>query len=850
MDDPRRAPPPDDPRGRAVLALRQAAAVDPRFAPHVGLVLETRGVLGEGGMGTVYEVLDRRLGRVAALKVMRTAVPANDLDARRFVREAEVTARLDHPAIPPVHEAGTDATGRQYLLMRRIEGEALSRRVEAAHKDGGRPDRAELRALVEVLVKVCDAVAYAHSQGVVHRDLKPANVMVGRFGEVLVLDWGIVRLLGRAEDARVEALAPAQPGDDPQLTMAGGALGTPGYMPPEQIEDAPSVDARADVFALGAILCDLLTGQPPVVGATVVNVISATLQHRIARPRDRWPEVPPALDAIAAAALAPTREARTQSASALAADLRAWLADEPVAAYPEGPGARLARTLRRRPALLVAVVALALLAAGGSAATGFVARARSREQAAAAEAASAAAAESSVRAARDGLDRALASFGEAEEASGRGGKGGADETAALVSQALAAVPTTRAMLLQAARALDRVNRDADAARLLERAADEEATPPVLLWLHRLELQRRRANDMTTLTAPLRRLLDVARAAGDEKDPWLWVARAVERRDEGELEEAGRALDEAIQRSNTTTIRALRGELRLRRGDLAGATEDYQEGARLASENAVIWRLRLAAADAQVQAGDFAGAAINCQRAVELGANTDARYLLAVAKNRLGDASGALAALERSADRAAASPGEIAERALARWRLGDRPGAAADAARALAKEPTQSIALTVRGEERLVANDLAGAYQDLKAAYDGTDAGPVEALGVVAALQGDLVHAEEWLTAVVDVAVRPQARAHSFRGYVRLRRGDAKAALEDLDRAIELGSPGPFGPLAWKFRGLARAAAGDLVGAVADLRRYLDLERGGVRPESVADAQAALDQAVARLRAGG
>lgn len=287
--------------------------------------------------GTVYEVLDRRLGRVAALKVMRAAVPPNDPDARRFVREAEVTARLDHPAIPPVHEAGTDATGRRSLLMRRIEGEALSRRVQATHAGGARPDRAELRALVEVLVKVCDAVAYAHSQGVVHRDLKPANVMVGRFGEVLVLDWGIVRLLGRAEDTRgTEDPSPAQPGGDPQLTMAGGALGTPGYMPPEQIEDAASVNARADVFALGAILCDLLTGRPPVVGETVMNVISATLQHRISRPRDRWPGVPPALDAIAAAALTPSRDARTQSAAALAADLRAWLASEPVAAYRRG----------------------------------------------------------------------------------------------------------------------------------------------------------------------------------------------------------------------------------------------------------------------------------------------------------------------------------------------------------------------------------------------------------------------------------------------------------------------------------------------------------------------------------
>lgn len=108
--------------------------------------------------------------------------------------------------------------------------------------------------------------------------------------------------------------------------------------------------------------------------------------------------------------------------------------------------------------------------------------------------------------------------------------------------------------------------------------------------------------------------------------------------------------------------------------------------------------------------------------------------------------------------------------------------------------------------------------------------PIEALGVVAALPGDLAHADEWLTAVVDAAARPQPRAHAFRGWTRLRRGDTKAALEDLDRAVELGSPGPFGPLAWKFRGLARAAAGDLVGAVADLRRYLELERDGVRPE--------------------
>ncbi|MEZ6187134.1 MAG: serine/threonine-protein kinase [Planctomycetota bacterium] len=336
------SPAADDPRRRAVESYRAARALDPRFVPHAELALQTLDELGRGGMGVVHRVRDERLGRQAALKLLSPELLGDPGAQARFLREAELTASLDHPAIPPIYEAGTRANGQPFLLMKVIEGRAFSQLLRAA---GPRPSGRPLRELLEVVVKVGEAVAHAHARGILHRDLKPQNVMVGELGEVMVVDWGLARRVDEP-DAPRRPEAPLREG----LTQAGAVLGTPGYLPPEQA-DGEHVGPPADVFALGAILTEVLTGQPPVTGASVVNKLAATLQGKIEAPRDRRRDVPAALDAIARAALAPDPKDRTPSASAFVDDLRAYLADEPVSVYRESPLARARRWARRHPAL-------------------------------------------------------------------------------------------------------------------------------------------------------------------------------------------------------------------------------------------------------------------------------------------------------------------------------------------------------------------------------------------------------------------------------------------------------------------------------------------------------------------
>jgi len=379
-----------DAQEHAVALVRRLLARDPSLAVHADVVLERREELGRGGMGVVYRVHDRRLGREAALKLLHAGADA--AARRRFFREARITARLDHPTIPPVHEAGVTPQGEPYLLMKRIRGRPLSEAIRAAD--------ASRRELLEAVAKVAEGVADAHARQVVHRDLKPANVMLGRFGEVLVLDWGLAKdLSGQEDEAPLDADAGAsisrEDAAELGLTQAGAIMGTPGYCPPEQCEDGTRAGPPVDVFALGAILVEVLTGRPPVTGKTALNKVFATVKGRIARPRDRRRDAPPALDAIAARALAVEPADRYPTAEAFLADLRAYLADEPVAAYPEPLRERALRAARRRPALLAGVASallLTLLAGLGAALwrdraqADRVARARAAARAAAAKA--------------------------------------------------------------------------------------------------------------------------------------------------------------------------------------------------------------------------------------------------------------------------------------------------------------------------------------------------------------------------------------------------------------------------------------------------------------------------------
>ncbi|MBL4846710.1 MAG: tetratricopeptide repeat protein [Planctomycetes bacterium] len=356
-------------RGEAAAAYKRVCFQDPTFAPHAELVFEQEAELGRGGMGVVLRVRDKRLGRGAALKLVLQ--PNADL-IRRFRREAEITARLDHPGIPPVYEAGTTPSGNHYLLMRLVEGKTLTEAIQAAHAEGAPLTReGPIGALLEALVRISEAVAYAHSQGVIHRDLKPDNVMLGQFGEVLVMDWGLARDLSTPDipfdgitTLPPEAIAEAEA--NPALTQLGSVIGSPGYMSPEQA-GGEVVDERTDVFALGAILVAILTGSPPVEGTTAINRLTQTVLGKFVLPQARRPDAPAELQALAAAVLTVDREERLGHAGGFLRNLRAYLANEELPIYPYPLRVKIVRGARRHSGLLLAggLTASLLALAGG-----------------------------------------------------------------------------------------------------------------------------------------------------------------------------------------------------------------------------------------------------------------------------------------------------------------------------------------------------------------------------------------------------------------------------------------------------------------------------------------------------
>ncbi len=287
--------------------------------------------VGRGGMGSVWEAEDPELGRSVALKVLDLPDVSGDLSAR-LRREARVLARLEHPGVVPVHDVGTLPDGRPWYAMKLVRGERLD---EAAARLPTLPERLRL------FLRVCEPVAFAHARGVVHRDLKPSNVMVGPFGEVLVLDWGIARVVSEGEPDRPPAAPPAE-SREPRAaaapgTAAGTVLGTPGYMAPEQARGDGGVDARADVYALGVLLRGLAGPEAPRARRLAAIVARATAE----RPAERYDGVP-----------------------ALAADVARFLDGEPVTAYRERPWERAARfAARHRVALLLLLAYLAARAA-------------------------------------------------------------------------------------------------------------------------------------------------------------------------------------------------------------------------------------------------------------------------------------------------------------------------------------------------------------------------------------------------------------------------------------------------------------------------------------------------------
>jgi serine/threonine-protein kinase len=346
-----------------------AFAGSPRYRP---IRFHARGARGE-----VHLAEDTELRRRVALKRIQAQQVADPESRRRFLREAEVTARLEHPGIVPVHGLVAGADGGPCYAMRFVEGPTLQDALRSFHeaerpgRDAGERSLA-LRKLLAHFIAACNAVAYAHDQGVVHRDLKPGNILLGaRYGETLVVDWGLAKVLDQPNET-----APADGnGELPPASHCGGsnteqgqALGTPVYMSPEQAAGRwDMLGPASDVYGLGATLYAVLTGRPPFAGNGVAEVLQKVQRAAFPPPRQLAPDTPRALEAICLKALAREPSARYATALELAADLERWLADQPVTAWREPLRVRSGRWVRRhKPAVaaLAAAVLVGLLLGG------------------------------------------------------------------------------------------------------------------------------------------------------------------------------------------------------------------------------------------------------------------------------------------------------------------------------------------------------------------------------------------------------------------------------------------------------------------------------------------------------
>lgn len=327
-----------------------------------------------GGLGQVFIAFDTELHRQVALKEIQTEHSGDPFNRNRFLLEAEITGNLEHPGIVPVYGLGCHADGRPYYAMRFIKGDNLKEAIRRYHDLATSPrDRPLLlRQLLARFVAVCNAIGYAHSRGAIHRDLKPGNIMLGKYGETLVVDWGLAKVVGRDDrwmpgETAESTLHVQLAGDSETLaTQLGQTMGTPAYMSPEQAAGRTDVGPASDIYSLGATLYHLLVGQPPLQEPDVKRLLAKVRDGHFPPPRKLRRDVPRPLESICLKAMELKPEDRYRSALALAADVEHWLGDEAVSAHPETIAARAGRWLRRHrawatsAAIILVVCAVAL----------------------------------------------------------------------------------------------------------------------------------------------------------------------------------------------------------------------------------------------------------------------------------------------------------------------------------------------------------------------------------------------------------------------------------------------------------------------------------------------------------
>ncbi|TWT90753.1 Serine/threonine-protein kinase PknD [Pseudobythopirellula maris] len=339
-------------------------------------------LLARGGLGVVYTGQDEKLHREVAVKFLQRRCSKDEASLRQFMVEAEVTSRLEHPGVVPVYGAGLTEDDRPFYAMRLIQGETLDDAIAEFHGAHDDPEadpakaddrisphdasrNLELRSLLTRFVSVCRTIAYAHNRGILHRDIKPANVMLGRYGETLVVDWGLAMAVGREGQFKHELEKTLMPMATSSMTESGSIAGTPAYMSPEQMSGDGTLSPAADIYALGATLYKLLTGRPPVEAPTLAELRQLVIRGEFDPPRRLAPGLSAALEAICLKAMALQPEKRYATAMELGDEVERYLADEPVAAYQEPFTRKVARWARRHRSVVqtaaAAVVSLLVL---------------------------------------------------------------------------------------------------------------------------------------------------------------------------------------------------------------------------------------------------------------------------------------------------------------------------------------------------------------------------------------------------------------------------------------------------------------------------------------------------------
>jgi serine/threonine-protein kinase len=361
----------------------------PSAAPHIaGQRFRIVQPHAEGGLGIIYRAHDEELQREVALKEIQPRFATRPEERARFLREAEITGSLEHPGIVPVYSLGRYPDGRPYYAMRLIQGTNLKEAIEEFHQEAREGKEIDpgsrllaLRKLLDRFRTVCEALAYVHSRGILHRDVKPQNIMIGRYGETLLVDWGLAKSTGRADtpavveepsswpipsdgsDATVDWGQARSREEGSDATSAGSIVGTPAYMSPEQAEGGSErVGPASDVYGLGATLYHLLTGRLAFEGSAT-EVLAKVRRGEFPKPRSVRRDVPRALEAVCLKAMALRPADRYASAGDLADDVERWQADEPVTAWREPWLLRARRWARRHRVLIIAALAAVLLTA-------------------------------------------------------------------------------------------------------------------------------------------------------------------------------------------------------------------------------------------------------------------------------------------------------------------------------------------------------------------------------------------------------------------------------------------------------------------------------------------------------